>query len=407
LQEEKMIEKSLRKEILAKYKPKKVWRGEPLLGSWYTEEEIEAVVKTIRASMDWEGEGFGFFSKEIADFEQAFAEYCGTEDCIAISNAGVGLDMAVRALNLEPDDEVIVPGINFKASTLAVIGQGAKVIFCEVDPKTLCADPNDVEKRITPRTRAIIPTHMNGLSCDMDALLEIAERHPHPKYGPLRVIGDAARACGGEYKGTKIGKKGWMNIFSFHAQKNMTTLGEGGAITTDDLEIAKILRSYRHYGSEADTWGSNYRMTKVQAAVGLVQLKKLDKMIEMRRKVAEERTEMLKDIPELTLPYEPPGYKHTYYLYTILVPKKWAGEKRDRLIKILEQEYNVGCVVANPPVYEIPFIRRHTGNQILPLSDELGKRIFCPPIHPLMTKEQNTYICAAIIEAVEKLREEK
>jgi len=400
------MEKSLRKEILARYKPKRMWRGEPWLGSWYTEEEIEVVVKTIRESMDWEGDGFGFICKEIAGFEQAFAGYCGTKECISINGAGTGLDMAMMALNLKPGDEVIVPAINFKASTLAVIGQRGKVIFCEVDPRTFCADPNDVEKRMTKRTRAIFPTHMNGLSCDMDALLEIAERHPHPKYGPPKVIGDAARACGGEYKGTKIGKKGWMNIFSFHTQKNMTTLGEGGAITTDDLEVAKILRSYRQFGNVADTWGSNYKMTKVQAAVGLVQLKKLDKMIEMRRKVAKERTELLKDIPELTLPYEPPGYKHTYYLYTILVPKKWAGEKRDKLMKILAEEYNVGCVVANPPVYEIPFIRRHTGNQKLPLSDELGKRIFCPPIHPCMTKEQNQYICAAIIEAVEKIREE-
>jgi len=403
-----MIDRERRREVLAKYRPERTWLGEPMLGGWYTEEEIEAAVEAIRSSMDWLT-GFGWpDDPTVVRFEREFAEYCGTEYCISINGAGTGLDMAVRCLGLEPGDEVIVPAINFVASSLAVIGQGGKVVFCEVDPKTLCADPEDVERRMTSRTRAIIVTHMNGISADMDALLEVAERHPHPKHGPPKVIGDAARACGGEYKGTKIGKKGWMNVFSFHTMKNMTTLGEGGAITTDDPEVAKKLKSYRQFGWAAESWGTNYKMTKVQAAVGSVQLRRLDEMIERRRQVARERTEMLRGLPELILPEEPPGYKHTYYLYTILVQPEWAGEKRDRLLQILREEYKVDCVVANRPVYEVhPFIRRHAEGQHLPLSEELGRRLFCPPTHPLMTHEQNEYICAAIVEAVERVREER
>jgi dTDP-4-amino-4,6-dideoxygalactose transaminase len=312
--------------------------------------------------------------------------------------------MAMMCLDLEPGDEVIVPAINFRSAAMAVVGQGGQVVWCEVDPRTLNADPADVEKRITSRTRAIFPVHMNGLSAPMDDLLEIAERHPRPRYGPPKVIGDAARACGGGYRGTKIGKKGWMTVFSFHTQKLMTTLGEGGAITTDDAEVAHRLRGLRQFGVGTDGWGTNYKMTKVQAAVGLVQLRRLDDMIARRVKVARQRTELLQGIPALTLPTEPPGYEHTFYLYTLLVPREWAGEKRDRVISILE-EYGVGCCVANRPVYaDIAFLRERTAGQELPLSDELGGRLFCVALHPMMTEAENEYIAAALWEAVERVR---
>jgi dTDP-4-amino-4,6-dideoxygalactose transaminase len=197
-----------------------------------------------------------------------------------------------------------------------------------------------------------------------------------------------------------------MTVFSFHTMKLMTTLGEGGGITTDDPELGPRLRALRQFGG-TEGWGSNYKMTKVQAAVGLVQLRRLDEMIERRRKVAQERTELLKDVEGLTLPVEPPGYWHTYYLYTCLVPKEWAGEKRDRLMALLQNEYGVNCVVANPPQHKVvPFIAKHTQGQELPLSDELGARLFCPPTHPLMTREENEYIAAAIAEGMARIREE-
>jgi perosamine synthetase len=395
---------SCRKAILAQGRPGPRWSGEPLLGAWYTDKEIEAATKAIRDSMD-PTVGFGFICEEIEEFEAAFAEYCGTAYAVSINGAGTGLDMAMMCLDLEPGDEVIVPAINFRAAAMAVVGQGGQVVWCEADPRTLNIDPADVERRITSRTRAIFPVHMNGLSAPMDDLLEIAGRHPHPHYGPPKVIGDAARACGGGYRGTKIGKKGWMTVFSFHTQKLMTTLGEGGAITTDDAEVAHRLRGLRQFGVGTDGWGTNYKLTKVQAVVGLVQLRRLDDMIAQRVKVARQRTELLRGIRELTLPTEPPGYEHTFYLYTLLVPRKWAGEKRDRVISILEEEYGVGCCVANRPVYaDIAFLRERTAGQELPLSDELGRRLFCVALHPLMTDAENEYIAAALWDAVEQVR---
>jgi dTDP-4-amino-4,6-dideoxygalactose transaminase len=396
-----MIDKKTRQAILKQPRPDPPFVSEPLLGSWYTEAEMEALNRVVRESNNWRGDGFGFISKETTDFEAALARYFGVEHVISITSAGIGLDMAAMCLDLKPGDEVVVPAINFRAAAHAVIGQGGKVVWCDVDPRTFCADPADFARRITPRTRALIVTHMNGLSADMDALLAVAAKHPG-----VKVIGDGARAVGGGYKGTKIGKRGWMNIFSFHTQKLMTTLGEGGAVVTDDPEVAKRLRQLRQWG-HGERWGSNFKMTKVQAAVGIVQIGRLDEMLAPRAALAKERDGLLAGVPELTLPLEPEGYQHTYYLYTLLVPKSWAGAKRDRLMQIIGQDYGVGCVIANPPCYlNDPFLASQTPGQRLPLSEELGARLFCISIHPLMTREQNEYICAAVIEAVDRVKAE-
>jgi len=401
-----------RKEFLKQGRPKVAWPGEPLLGSYYGQEEIDVVVKTIRDSMD-PTVGFGFICEEIEEFEREFAKFCGARHCVSINGAGGGLDMAVMSLHFGPGDEVIVPSINFRASLMSVLGQGGTLILGEIDPNTLNLDPNDVEKKITPKTRAILPTHMNGLSADMDAFIELGKRYPNPKHGPIQVIGDAARSLGGGYKGGRIGAKGWMNVFSFHTQKIITTLGEGGAITTDDESVMPHLQGIRQFGNPTHYgdpnlrgvgWGSNYKMTKVQAAVGLVQLKRLPDLLERRRRLGAERTKMLEGCPGLTLPYEPKGYEHVYYLYSILAPKEWAGEKRDRLMQMLKDDYGVDTVVANPPAHKtVPYIARRTVGQELPISDEIGARLWCPPMHPYMSDEDNRFISAAIWDAVGRI----
>ncbi|HOJ34740.1 MAG TPA: DegT/DnrJ/EryC1/StrS family aminotransferase [Candidatus Hydrogenedentes bacterium] len=401
-----MMSAQWKEAVLKRGKPKILWEGEPLLGSIYDEEEIEAAVGAIRESIDINA-GFGFSSARIIEFEQAFAKYLGVKHCVAINSAGPGLDMAMRYLNLQPGDEVIVPAINFVAAPLAVVGAGGQIVWGEVDPDTLQLDPNDVEKRITHRTRAIFPVHMNGLSAPMDDLVELGKRYPHDQHGPLPVIGDAARACGGAYRGEKIGKKGLMTVFSFHTMKNMTTLGEGGMVATDDDDVAAFMRSTRFYGYDLDIWGSSFVMTKVQAAVGLVQLRKLDDFIAARRRLALRRHELLADVPELTLPIEPDDCVHSYYLYTCLICRKWAGEKRDKLIKMMFEEYGVKCLVANPPAYTVrKYLRDRTPGQRLPLSEELGARLFCVPIHPIMSDDDNERICASLLDCIERLRRE-
>jgi perosamine synthetase len=394
------------------------WRAEPLLGGWYTEEEIEAVVKAVRASLD-PAVGFAFFCDEVLKFEQEFAEYIGTDYSFSVTSAGTGLDLAVKALDLDPGDEVIVPAMNFRAAPYAVLGAGGRLVLCDSDD-SLNASPADVESKLTRRTRAILVTHMNGLPAPIDEYLEIAARHPHPRYGPPKVIGDAARALGASYRGAKIGKQGWMTVFSFHTMKIMTTLGEGGMITTQDADLMQRLHALRQWGISVSGdwevargkkgtgqlgWGSNYKMTKIQAAVGRVQLRRVEEMIAPRVNLARKRTAMLRSVPELTLPEVSKEYLPVYYMYNLLVPKDWAGEKRDRLMALLKRDYGVETVVANPPVYQVDsYVRRMTAGQSCPKAEELGARLFCPPMHPLMSDADNEYICAAIAEAVGRLR---
>ncbi len=404
-----MLDRQVRKELLSKGKPepKNVpWWGELNFGGWYTEAEVEAAVRAIRESMHWSLGFGGPHPKAIADFEGAFAEYCGAKYAVAITNCGVGLDMAVMCLDLQPGDEVICPAINYKASQMVILAHGGKVVFCDIDLRTLNVDPGDVEKRITPRTRAICPVHQTGLAAPINELLEIAERHPHPVHGPLKIIGDAARACGASYYGNKVGAKEWVTAFSFHSQKLMTTLGEGGAVTTNDSVLAERMRDLCHYGGERG-WGMNNRMNKVQAAVGLVQLNRLDEMNGMRRKAAYRRNELLEGVPEIILPYEPPGYEHTYYVYPILVQPEWAGTKRDRIISIMEEKYGIVCSITNRPTYlRWPYIADKCGTPKLPVSEDVGQRLFCPPLHPLFNEEQELFVSAGILEAVDIVKRE-
>jgi len=401
-----MIDARERKNILAKGKPEPKavpWWGELNFGGWYTEAEITAAVEAIRESMHW-SVGFGPNPKTVKDFEDIFAQYCGAKHAIAITNCGVGLDMAMVCLDLQPGDEVICPAINYKASQMAILGRGGKVVFCDIDPKTFNLDPEDVEKRITPRTRAICPVHQTGLAAPIPELLDIAGRHAHPVYGSLKIIEDAARSCGARYNGHRVGSESWITAFSFHSQKLMTTLGEGGAVTTNDSALAARLRDMCNYGGE-DGWGVNNRMNKVQAAVGLVQLSRLDEMNGMRRKAAYRRNALLDGVPEIILPYEPFGYEHTYYVYAILVQPEWAGTKRDKIIAILRDKFGIVCSITNLPTYQRwPYIARNCEFTPLPVSEEIGRRLFCPPLHPLLTDEQELYISASLLEAIDLVK---
>ena len=199
-----------------------------------------------------------------------------------------------------------------------------------------------------------------------------------------------------------------MTVFSFHTMKLMTTLGEGGMITTDDKALATRIRNIRQWGN-GEEWGTSYKITKPQAAVGSVQLGRLDEMLALRAQRAHERQAMLKGIPELSLTYEPPDCEHTFYLNTLLVPKPWAGDKRDELCSLLLDKYGVGTMVGNPPVWQNhDFIGSHVDGQpdSLPVSTETALRLFCVSLHPQMTERENAYIAAALWEAVKQILKE-
>ena len=367
----------------------------PVLGGWYTEEEFDALSRALRESMDWR---VGFHGPEIEHFEREFAAYCGVKHALAVSSCGTGLDAAMQALHLGPDDEVIIPAITYIATALCVVGVGARVVLAEIDPTTFNVDPDDVERKMGPRTRAILAVHNNGLSADMDALLDIAARHPHPDHGPVPVLGDAARACGGGYKGTKVGKRGAMNIFSFQTTKNMTTLGEGGMVTTDDDAHAAYVKSARAFGWSQKGWGTNYRMTKLQAVAGSIQLRRLDEMNEARRKRVADFAALLRGADGLTLPEEPAGYNHVWYGYTLLLDAPWAGAPRDLIVERLNRQYGVDSWVMNKSLGDYDSVLNRLGHSAAdtPVSTDIGRRLFCPALHPLMSDDDLLYVAAAI-----------
>ncbi|MFD8014306.1 DegT/DnrJ/EryC1/StrS family aminotransferase [Streptomyces sp. NPDC059762] len=223
------------------------WPAEPQQGGWYTDAEHATLAEVIRESDDWRT-GWRQ-AAHLARFEEAFTAYRGAGHAAGFNSGGTALEMVLRALDLQAGDEVVSYAVNFVGPHVAVIGKGGRLALAEPEPATLGLDPVDAERRLTPRTRAILLTHWNGVVADVARFVELAERHPHPMHGPPKVIVDAARACGGRTpSGARVGAEGWATVFSFESKKLMTTLGQGGMVTTHDASLDERLRLLRGYG---------------------------------------------------------------------------------------------------------------------------------------------------------------
>ncbi|RLU82502.1 DegT/DnrJ/EryC1/StrS aminotransferase [Streptomyces griseocarneus] len=374
------------------------WPDEPAQGGWYTTAELAAVQEVMAHSRPWRIGWRG--AERIRAFEEAFAAKTQTSAAIAFNGGGTALEMLLHALDLKPGDEVISCALNFVGTHLPVIHQGGTLILAEPDPLTLNLDPSDVEHRLTHHTRAIQVTHWNGLAADLRPFLDLAARHPHPVHGPPVVIVDAARACGGTTPaGLPVGAEGWATVFSFETKKLMTTFGQGGMVTTNDPALAERLRRLRTYGMSRH-WGTNQQMTKAQAAVGLIQLDRLDEMNRARIAHAHHRTRLLGGTPYLTLPPTLSGGRHLYYRYNLLVPATWAGAGRDALMDVLAEQYGLGSIINDPPTYlSHAYIRAHTQSQACPRAEQLAARLLCPCLHPLISEHEEYEISDAIHQA--------
>jgi len=358
--------------------------AKPVLGK----EEVEAVRKVFQSGVLVQGE-------RIRLFEEEFADYIGVEHAVAVANGTLALDTALKALGIGPGDEVVTPAFSFIASSNCALFQGAKPVFADIDPRTFNIDPSDVAKKITSKTKAIIPVHLFGQPAEMNALKEIAGDHG------LALVEDAAQAHGAEFKGRKAGGLGDIGCFSFYATKNMTT-GEGGMTTTNNSELARKARLIRNHGDTGKyhhiILGYNYRMSEASAAVGSVQLKKLDKLNEKRRNNAEALTEGIEKISGLTPPQVKDDVKHVFYQYVVRVEEDYPME-RDKLAEHL-WEKGVDVAVHYPtPVYRQPLYRElGYGKTVCPMAEDVCKRVLSLPVHPSVTEEDIMYMLDVLKE---------
>jgi dTDP-4-amino-4,6-dideoxygalactose transaminase len=322
----------------------------------------------------------------VKEFEERFADMCGVGHAVATSSGTTALQVALLAHGVGPGDEVITSPFTFIASANAILYADARPIFVDIDPETFNIDTGKIEAAITPRTRAILPVHLFGLCCDMDRIMAIAEKHG------LVVIEDACQSHAAKFHGKSAGSFG-TGAFSLYATKNMTT-GEGGMITTSDAGIAEKCRVIRQHGMRRryyhDELGYNFRMTDIQAAIGLEQLKKLPGFNQKRNQNAAYLNHHLQGVVP---PITPDGYEHVFHQYTVRVP----GGLRDALVTHL-QENGVGSGIFYPvPVHQQSFYISELGyHDSLPEAEKAAAEVVSLPVHPGLTQADLDTIVACI-----------
>ena len=357
------------------------------------QEEIDEVVDSLRS-------GWITTGPKTARFEQELGGYLGCDNVIALNSATAGLFLCLKTLGIGPGDEVITTPYTFAATVNVILHVGALPVLADVRREDFNLDPVRIEQAVTPRTRAVIPVHFAGRSCDMDAIGAIAQKHD------LAVIEDAAHAIGAEYRGRKIGSISPFTVFSFHAVKNLTT-GEGGAVTTGDGGMADRLRAMALHGMNKDAWkrfapggkwqydivapGYKYNMMDLQAALGLHQLQELEGFIARRIELAERYQEVLMDWPQWTLPSAPDfSHRHAWHLYTPLINEQSAHMNRDEFMLKMKDK-NIGTGLHYHAVHLYPYYREQFGFKEgdFPHAENAGNRIVSLPLFPDMTDAQH------------------
>jgi len=398
-------------------------------GSIYDEEEEQAVLAAMKQDSLTMG-------PQVQLFQHEFAAQFDVKHAFATSNCTTAMHTATQAFGIGPGDEVIITPNTFIATSLVVLKEGAKPVFADIDPRTYNIDPAQIEDKVTEKTRAIYVVHYAGLMCDMDPIMDIARRHG------LYVMEDCAHAVGSTYKGRAAGAIGDIGCFSFHSLKNITTLGEGGMITTNNDDLADRIQRLRcmsmttwnadqrvfqmgdfrmekvaptdywipsHFDVIDDDgkWGNNYRMTEAQAAVGRTQLRKVQMLIEKRRRNSHRLSDGLRGIKGITVPYESPDCRHAYHLYTLCVEREELGASRDEFMRVLYTEEGVQGILHYQPTYHFTGLRKlyDYPDRLCPNAEEFfyGRELNLP-MHPRLTDEQIAMTIEGVRSAAEKVR---
>jgi len=377
----------------------------PYGSQWIDDEDIEAVKETLKSDYLTTG-------PKIKEFEDKFADYVDAKYAVAIANGTAALHAATYAADIKEGDEVITTPITFAATANSVLYQNATPVFVDIDPETYNINPESIKEKVTEKTKAIIPVHYTGQPCEMDEIKEIANEND------LIIIEDGAHAVGATYKDKKIGSVGDMTTFSFHPVKNMTT-GEGGMITTDSKELYDKLMKFRTHGITKDEseyinsahgpWyheqqelGYNYRMTDIQAALGITQLEKLDDFLARRREIVNRYNQEFKEIEGLIIPEQLENTNSAWHIYVLQLELEKLTADRKQIFEAL-REKNLGVNVHYIPVYFHPYYQS-LGYQkgICPKAERLYERIITIPLYPKMTDQQVDEVIKRIKSTINK-----
>lgn len=355
------------------------------------EADVEAVVGVLRSGRL----ALGPWGDE---FERMMAEYVGVRHAVAVNSGTSALHLVVRALGIGVGDEVLTPSFTFAASVNAILYEGATPVFVDIEPDTYCLSVADVERKITPRTRAVMAVDVYGHPAEWDALAAVARARG------LKVIDDSCEALGAEYRGRKVGGFGDAAAFAFYPNKQITT-GEGGVVVTDSDEVAALCRSMRNQGRgemgswlEHDRLGYNYRMDEMSAALGCSQLARVEELLARRESVARAYTERLAGCPVLTTQVVLPHVRMSWFVYVVTLAE---GVSRDRVIRELEAA-GVPARAYFSPVHMQKYIRERGDVRAaaLPVTDSVAARTLALPFHNRLTTAQVDYVVARLLEAV-------
>jgi len=358
----------------------------PFSDPFITNEDVMAVASSVKEKRLSQG-------KYVERFEKEFANYIGVKNALAVCNGTAALHTALNAIDVRCSDEVVVPSFSFVATANCVLYQGAKPVFVDIDPRTYNISPKEIERKVTKKTKAIIPVHYAGQPADMASICEIAGKQS------IHVVEDAAEAHGALYHGSKAGSLGNLACFSFYPNKNMTT-GEGGMITTNDDESAEKIRMIRSHGQSERyhhvVLGYNYRMSDIHAALGLVQLKRLNWVINKKVEKAKYYDKRIQEMfgDDVRTPHVASYASHVYMFYAV----RFSNKKiRDKAIAELEKK-GVETRVAFPPIHLQPLYQDLFGNKrgYLPVTEDVSNTILCLPIYPHMSQEEQEYVLAGL-----------
>lgn len=367
----------------------------PLFKIYWDERDVERVTTVVKKGMYWA------IGPDVREFERRIADYVGVKHAFAVNSGTSALHAALAAYGIGEGDEVIVPSFTFIATANAPLFVGAKPVFAEIEEETYGLDPEDVERNITPRTKAIIPIHYGGSPCHIEELKQIAQKHN------LLLIEDAAESLGAAFNVKKVGSFGDSAILSFCAPKVITT-GEGGMILTDSKDIYEKVKLICNHGRaetadyfssteqmEYVTLGYNFRMSTMTAALGIAQIEKIDEIIRMRRENANYMSERLSQIEAVETPIVPDMFFHVYQLYTIRL--RHNSDLRDSLMRYLLTEKVVAKVYFYP-VHLTQFYRKEFGYREghLPLTERVASEVLTLPMYPTLAKEEIDYIAQSI-----------